>query len=101
MDADKLRSRLTELNTKAYYLLVALSFLYRTNPALSFKLALTLTAFVAALPVQDYVHSERALMCLRIFKITFLTAAFACTIWWIWDAAPAHQGLAPGTWPGT
>lgn len=91
MDTDRVRSRLTELNTKAYYLLVALSFLYRTNPALSFKLALTLTAFVAALPVQDYVQSERALRFLRNFKITFLTAAFACTVWWVWCTAPALQ----------
>jgi hypothetical protein len=88
MDTAEIRTRLTELNTKAYYLLVALSFIYRTNPALSFKLALTLTAFVAVLPVQDYFfHSDRALTIIRNLKIAFLTAALACTVWWIWCSA--------------
>ena len=46
-------SRLNALNTKAYYLLVALSFIYRMNPTTSLKFAFTLTAVTAVLPVQD------------------------------------------------
>jgi hypothetical protein len=57
MDIRQIKDRLAALNTKSYYLLVALSFsfaLHPQDPPLSFKLALTLTAIVAVLPVQDY-----------------------------------------------
>jgi hypothetical protein len=52
----KVRERLRDLDTKAYYLLVALSFLYfgktGTHAAsLALKLALTLTCIVAVIPV--------------------------------------------------
>jgi hypothetical protein len=88
MDTDEKRTRLTELNTKAYYLLVALSFIYRSNPALSYKIALTLTAIVAVLPVQDYFfHSERWLTAVRVAKITLLTLALVFTLWWVWCAS--------------
>ena len=52
-----IRDRLTALNTKAYYLLVALSFLYYKEGATAailscwLKTALVLTASVAAVPV--------------------------------------------------
>jgi hypothetical protein len=89
METSPLRQRLTQLNTKAYYLLVALSFLYRPNPALFFKLALSLTAFVAVLPVQDYFfNSERWLTGMRVVKVVLLTAALFCSLLWIWDAKP-------------
>jgi hypothetical protein len=92
MDGAQMRERLTQLNTKAYYLLVALSFIYRPNPALSYKTALTLTAIVAVLPVQDYfhperAHSDRALSVIRWVKVILLTAAFFCTLWWLWCAS--------------
>jgi hypothetical protein len=92
-------TRLTELNTKAYYLLVALSFVYRTNPTLSLKLAITLTALVAVLPVQDCLKSERALDMARWVKVVLLTFAMAFALWWVWSAvtvpAAAAQKPAP------
>lgn len=82
----KIRDRLRDLNTKAYYLLVALSFVYRTNPTIALKCAFTLTALVAVLPVQDYVESERLLKNFRLMKVVFLFAALVFTLWWIWSA---------------
>jgi len=82
--AVNIRDRLKDLNTKAYYLLVALSFVYRTNQAFSLKCAITLTAFVAVLPVQDYVRSERTLEIIRAIKVAFLALAFIFTLWWLW-----------------
>jgi hypothetical protein len=79
-----IRTRLTELNIKAYYLLVALSFVYRTNPTLSLKLAITLTALVAVLPVQDRLKSERALNIARWAKVVLLTSALAFALCWVW-----------------
>jgi len=80
-----IRERLTQLNTKAYYLLVALSFLYRPEPVLAYKLAITFTAVVAVLPVQDYFYtSSHWLSRLRVLKVILLTAALFSTIWWIW-----------------
>jgi hypothetical protein len=89
----KIRDRLTALNTKAYYLLVALSFVYRTNPTLSLTLAITLTALVAVLPVQDLLKSERELNIARWSKAALLTAALGFALLWIWSAAaaPAHR----------
>jgi hypothetical protein len=85
MEHDNIRRRLGELNTKAYYLLVALSFAYKTNPTLSFKLALTLTALVAVLPVQDYFKSKLAFEIVRWSKVVLLAAALFFTLFWIWS----------------
>jgi|SRR5215469_13263161 len=83
-----LRERLKDLNTKAYYLLVALSFLYRTNyGSHSLKWAITLTALVAVLPLQDYVKSRSWLGRIRLFKVIALVAALIFTIFWVWTAA--------------
>ena len=87
MEIEQLRGRLATLNTKAYYLLVALSFVYlsRTKPTFSLKLALTLTAIVAALPVQDYNYfSPRWLAAMRWTKVGCLTAATLFALWWVW-----------------
>jgi hypothetical protein len=87
-DTKALRDRLKDLNTKAYYLLVALSFIYRTSSAsVSLKSAFTLTAIVAVLPLQDYVKSDFWLKCFQVLKIVCLTAALFCTLFWIWKAA--------------
>ena len=79
-----IRERLKDLNTKAYYLLVALSFVYRTNPTFPLKLAFFLTAIVAVAPVQDWVESENWLKYIRFGKVVCLYAALLCTIFWIW-----------------
>ena len=79
-----IRDRLRDLNTKAYYLLVALSFIYRTSGTLPLKVAITLTALVAVLPVQDRVTSERWLDRIRLLKGIGLWAALAFTLYWIW-----------------
>jgi len=79
-----LEKRLADLNTKAYYLLVALSFVYRSNPTLSLKLALTLTAFAAVLPLQDFFESK--LNRIRWFKVVCMILALGCTFWWVWFA---------------
>ena len=80
-----IRERIKDLNTKAYYLLVALSFIYRTSSgAHSLKWAFTLTAISAVLPVQDYVKSVFLLECFRTLKVVFLTAALVFTVFWIW-----------------
>jgi hypothetical protein len=80
-----IRDRLKELNTKAYYLLVGLSFLYnRSNPSRLLKLALTLTAIVAVMPVQDWITSDRTLEFIRLWKVAFLFAALGLAISWIW-----------------
>jgi hypothetical protein len=84
-----LRDRLKDLNTKAYYLLVALSFVYAASAGSRWlKAALTLTALVAVLPVQDYVNSVSTLEFIRKCKILGLVLALACTLWWIWIATP-------------
>jgi tetratricopeptide (TPR) repeat protein len=93
-DNHPFRARLTELNTKAYYLLVALSFVYRTNPTLSLKLAITLTALVAVLPVQDLLKSDRALCITRRSKALLLTLALGFALWWVWSAAAAPAAAA-------
>jgi len=82
-----LRDRVRDLNTKAYYLLVALSFLYRASaPSYLLKLALTLTALVAVLPVLDYVESMAVLAGIRLFKVIGLSSALVFTLVWIWTA---------------
>src|SRR5215471_7848921 len=53
-----IRERIKDLNTKAYYLLVALSFVYRTDSGSHLlKSVFTLTAIAAVLPIQDYIKS--------------------------------------------
>jgi hypothetical protein len=81
-----IRERLKDLNTKAYYLLVALSFIYRTNQTLSLKCAFALTALVAVLPVQDYVKSPRKLEVIRFLKVIALAVALGFTLRWLWSA---------------
>lgn len=85
--AAPLRERVKDLNTKAYYLLVALSFLYRTSSeSRSLKWALTLVAISAVLPVLDYVKSTRLLEVIRALKVIVMTAALVLTLCWIWTA---------------
>jgi hypothetical protein len=82
-----IRQRIRDLNTKAYYLLVALSFIYRRSPGASaLKWAITLTAMAAVLPVQDFVKSNFWLECFRALKVIALAAALGFTIFWIWTA---------------
>jgi hypothetical protein len=82
-----LRERIKELNTKAYYLLVALSFIYRTNSESHLlKWALTLVAISAVFPVLDYVKSTNLLEIIRAIKVIFMTVALILTLCWIWTA---------------
>lgn len=81
-----MRDRLKELNTKAYYLLVALSFLYRASSSVLLKLALTLTAIVAVLPLQDYMSSDKTLGRLKWGKVVLLTLALVFALLWVWTA---------------
>jgi hypothetical protein len=83
-----IRERLKDLNAKAYYLLVALSFIYRSSSgSCSLKWAFTLTAIVAVLPVQDYAKSDGLLEAIRVIKVVGLFAALFFTLWWIWTTA--------------
>jgi hypothetical protein len=80
-----IRDRIRDLNTKAYYLLVALSFIYGRNPGENWlKCAFTLTALVAVLPIQDYLKSRFWLEFFRTAKVIGLTTALIFTIFWIW-----------------
>ena len=82
-----IRERIKDLNTKAYYLLVALSFVYRTaSGSRSLKSAFTLTAIAAVLPVQDYIESAPWLERFRALKVIFLGVALVLTVFWIWEA---------------
>jgi hypothetical protein len=84
------RERIKDLNTKAYYLLVALSFIYRTSSGShSLKWAITLTAISAVLPVQDYVTSTLWLECMRFLKVVCLTASLAFAIFFVWTTTAA------------
>ena len=85
MDTEQIRGRLKDLNTKAYYLLIALTFAYGTKPGLPVKLAFTLTALVAVLPVQDWAKSSRTLEAIRRAKVALLVLALGCTLWWVWS----------------
>jgi hypothetical protein len=91
----RLKRRLKELNEKAYYLLVALSFLYgktsQSTSTTSLKWAITLTALVAVTPVQDYVPNESCLGCIRFVKVAVLIAALVLTIVWVWTTGAATQ----------
>lgn len=90
-----IRERIRDLNTKAYYLLVALSFVYRANSeSWLLKLALTLVATVAVFPVQDYVKSSFWLEVLRTLKVLALTGALVFALVWIWTATtPASRSF--------
>jgi hypothetical protein len=91
-----IRARLRDLNTKAYYLLVALSFVYRASAGSIFlKAAITLTALVAVLPVQDWLQTDSQLNTIRFFKVVLLIAAMVCMLWWIWAAGPTQAGPTP------
>ena len=81
-----IRERNKDLNTKAYYLLVALSFVYRTDSGSRLlKSAFTLTAITAVLPVQDYIESVPWLERFRALKAIFLGVALLLTVFWIWE----------------
>ncbi|SRR6266567_8218685 len=88
-DIAMIRRRIGELNAKAYYLLVALSFLYSkaNTPSWSLKIAIVLTAFVAVAPVQDVFECcpwyRRYLCIVRWGKVVILWAAFFCMLYWI------------------
>lgn len=85
-----IRERLRDINTKAYYLLVALSFIYsRTSATLALKWALTLTGIVAVLPVQDWITSRRTLEGIRIGKVACLVLALVFALIWVWSEAPS------------
>jgi hypothetical protein len=90
MSETALRDRLRDLNTKAYYLLVALSFVYGTSSGSRWlRAALALTAVVAVLPLQDYIKTAPMLELVRKFKIIGLGFALFCTLWWVFTATPA------------
>jgi hypothetical protein len=82
------RERIKDLNTKAYYLLVALSFIYGSSHGSRFlKCAISLTALSAVLPVQDYLNSKLSLEIMRALKVCGLILALICTLWWVWTAS--------------
>ena len=84
-EISEIRCRLKDLNTKAYYLLVALSFIYgRSNESVcSLKIALSLTAISAVLPVQDLAKTKVALRIIQGGKIVCLIFALIATLYWI------------------
>ena len=82
-----IRERIKNLNTKLYCLLVALSFVYRTDSGSRLlKSAFTLTAIAAVLPIQDYIKSALWLEGFRTLKVIFLGVALVLTVFWIWEA---------------
>jgi hypothetical protein len=88
---DALKKRLGDLNTKGYYLLVALSFLYfrggTSGISLQLKLALTLTSLAAVLPLQDFFKGKICWLLFALwFKVFLLSAALLFTLWWIWHS---------------
>jgi hypothetical protein len=84
-----IRKRLGDLDTKGYYLLVALSFIYRSgSTAWLLKLAFTLTALAVVAPVQDLTESAWWLRRLRDGKSLFLYGAMICALLWIWCNNP-------------
>jgi hypothetical protein len=96
---DRLRKRITDLNAKAYYILIALSFLYVYSskseaPLFRLQWAVTLTALVAVLPVQDYFESMFALRWIQSFKVIALAVALSFTLSWIWNPIIGYV-LAP------
>jgi hypothetical protein len=83
-----IRKRLSDLNTKGYYLLVALSFIYRSASATwLLKLALTLTALAVVPPVQDLTESDLWLSWIRRGKTVCLYGALVFALVWIWHTS--------------
>ena len=94
-EEQKVSQRLTNLNIKAYYLLVALTFGatrlndHQQSPCViwSLKTALILTAFVAVAPLQDFFKSRNWftewLEIVRWQKVIFLWVAFLFTVVWV------------------
>lgn len=98
MSQPPIRERLKDLNTKAYYLLVALSFIYRSSSAAwALKSAFILTAVVAVLPVQDWFVSPLWLKRIRDGKRYLLIAALACVLIWIFSPAAVSQNSSHET----
>lgn len=82
-----IRERLSELNTKGYYLLVALSFVYRSESATwLLKLAIALTAIAVVSPVQDLTDSEFWLKRMRDGKSVLLAGALLFALIWMWSS---------------
>jgi hypothetical protein len=82
-----IRDRIRDLDTKAYYLLVALSFIYgRAVGAKPIKWAFLLTVAVGIIPVQDYIKSKIALGVIRGLKVLGLIAASVLMLYWIWSS---------------
>lgn len=80
-----IRKRLGDLDTKGYYLLVALSFIYRSGSTSSLlKAAFSLTALAVIPPVQDFTESAFWLKRIRDAKIALLVGALGCALIWIW-----------------
>jgi hypothetical protein len=80
-----IRKRLGDLDTKGYYLLVALSFIYRSGSATwLLKLAFTLTALAVIPPVQDFTESDIWLRKMQRGKTALLYGALICALLWIW-----------------
>ena len=93
----EIRERLRELNTKSYYLLVALSFLLVLgrdpksgnwlHSPFPIQLALTSTALAAVAPLQDFFSTVKWwLGAARWFKVVALCFALACTLYWVWTS---------------
>lgn len=90
MEPKNLRERLRDLNTKAYCLPVAPTFVsYWANPKRSSKWALSLTALVlvAVLPVQDCAKTVWALEVIRWSKVVLLTLALGFIFFWIFPVS--------------
>jgi hypothetical protein len=69
-----LEERIRDLNTKDYYLLVVLSFLYtdlKNTPGHLAVIAIVLLV-IAIMPMQDYPWAQRHLNTLRWFKVAIL-----------------------------
>jgi hypothetical protein len=80
-----IRDRLGDLDTKGYYLLVALSFIYRSgSTSFLLKLAFSLTAAAVIPPIQDATESAFWLKRIRDTKIALLMGGLACALVWIW-----------------
>jgi hypothetical protein len=91
----EIRERLRELNTKSYYLLVALSFILvlgRDNSGkwlhspFPIQLALTSTALAAVVPLQDFSTAKWWLVTVQWFKVGALLIALGFTLCWVWTS---------------
>lgn len=83
-----LRERLRDLNTKAYCLPVAPSFVsFWANPTSKWALALTALVLLAVLPVQDFAKTVWALEVIRWSKVVLLILALGLTFFWIFPVS--------------